>query len=95
MFLSRNTVKSEATAIYRKLGASSRNEAVTQARTLGLLEGLRGRFHLSEAMNPPRHQLGSDAGPALLRLELRRQGQELGRLSEQLAQSRCDKRGSW
>jgi DNA-binding CsgD family transcriptional regulator len=26
-------------SIYRKLGATSRNEAVTQARELGLLEG--------------------------------------------------------
>jgi LuxR family maltose regulon positive regulatory protein len=41
LFLSRNTVKSEATSIYRKLGASSRHQAVTRARTLGLLEGLR------------------------------------------------------
>ena len=40
LFLSRNTVKSEATSIYRKLGASSRHQAVTRARTLGLLEGL-------------------------------------------------------
>jgi LuxR family maltose regulon positive regulatory protein len=40
MFLSRNTVKSETTSIYRKLGASSRNQAVTRARALGLLEGL-------------------------------------------------------
>jgi LuxR family maltose regulon positive regulatory protein len=39
MFLSRNTVKSETTSIYRKLGASSRNQAVIQARELGLLEG--------------------------------------------------------
>jgi LuxR family maltose regulon positive regulatory protein len=39
LFLSRNTIKSQATAIYRKLGAASRSQAVTQARELGLLEG--------------------------------------------------------
>ena len=39
LFLSRNTIKSQAISIYRKLGASSRNQAVTRARELGLLEG--------------------------------------------------------
>ena len=39
MFLSPNTVKSEAMSIYRKLGASSRSQAVTRSRELGLLEG--------------------------------------------------------
>lgn len=39
MFLSPNTVKSQAVSIYRKLGASSRNQAVTRSRELGLLEG--------------------------------------------------------
>ena len=38
MYLSPHTVKSQAMSIYRKLGATSRNEAVTQARELGLLE---------------------------------------------------------
>jgi ATP/maltotriose-dependent transcriptional regulator MalT len=38
MFLSRYTVKSHAYSIYRKLGASSRSQAVTRARDLGLLE---------------------------------------------------------
>ena len=37
MFLSRHTVKSQAASIYRKLGACSRNQAVTQSRNLGLL----------------------------------------------------------
>jgi ATP/maltotriose-dependent transcriptional regulator MalT len=36
-FLSRNTVKTQAIAIYRKLGVSSRHDAVTRARELGLL----------------------------------------------------------
>jgi LuxR family maltose regulon positive regulatory protein len=39
IFLSPHTVKSQAMSIYRKLGASSRHQAVTQARDLGLLEG--------------------------------------------------------
>jgi LuxR family transcriptional regulator, maltose regulon positive regulatory protein len=39
MFLSPNTVKSQAMSIYRKLGASSRNQAVTRSRELGLLDG--------------------------------------------------------
>jgi LuxR family transcriptional regulator, maltose regulon positive regulatory protein len=39
MFLSRNTIKSEANAIYRKLGVSSRSQAVARSRELGLLEG--------------------------------------------------------
>jgi LuxR family maltose regulon positive regulatory protein len=39
MFLSPNTVKSEAGSIYRKLGASSRSQAVARCRELGLLEG--------------------------------------------------------
>jgi LuxR family transcriptional regulator, maltose regulon positive regulatory protein len=39
MFLSPNTVKSQAGSIYRKLGVSSRHQAVTRSRELGLLEG--------------------------------------------------------
>ena len=39
LFLSPNTIKSQAVSIYRKLGASSRNQAVTRSRELGLLEG--------------------------------------------------------
>ena len=39
LFLSRNTIKSQAISIYRKLGAVSRNQAVTRSRELGLLEG--------------------------------------------------------
>ncbi len=38
MFLSRHTVKSEAFSLYRKLGVSSRSQAVTRSRDLGLLE---------------------------------------------------------
>jgi LuxR family transcriptional regulator, maltose regulon positive regulatory protein len=39
MFLSRHTIKSEANAIYRKLGVSSRSQAVARSRELGLLAG--------------------------------------------------------
>ena len=39
LFLSPHTVKSQTKSIYRKLGASSRSQAVTRARELGLLEG--------------------------------------------------------
>jgi LuxR family maltose regulon positive regulatory protein len=39
LFLSPNTVKSQAISLYRKLGAANRNQAVIGARGLGLLEG--------------------------------------------------------
>ena len=39
LFLSPHTIKSAMKSIYRKLGASTRNEAVTRARELGLLDG--------------------------------------------------------
>ena len=38
MFLSRHTVKAEAMSIYRKLGVSSRSQAVSRARELALLD---------------------------------------------------------
>jgi LuxR family transcriptional regulator, maltose regulon positive regulatory protein len=38
LIVSRNTVKTQAIAAYRKLGVSSRAEAVEQARGLGLLD---------------------------------------------------------
>ena len=39
LFVSRNTVSSEVGSIYRKLGVSSRSDAVEQATTIGLLGG--------------------------------------------------------
>jgi LuxR family transcriptional regulator, maltose regulon positive regulatory protein len=39
MFLSRHTIKSEAHSIYRKLGVSSRSQAVSRSLDLGLLAG--------------------------------------------------------
>jgi LuxR family maltose regulon positive regulatory protein len=38
LFISRNTVKTEAVSIYRKLGVSSRSEAIERAVDVGLLE---------------------------------------------------------
>ena len=38
LFVSRNTVKTQAIAIYRKLGVSTRDRAVQSAQSLGLLE---------------------------------------------------------
>jgi LuxR family maltose regulon positive regulatory protein len=38
LYVSRHTVKSQAISIYRKLGVSSRSEAVSRAGDLGLLE---------------------------------------------------------
>ena len=39
LFISRNTVSTEVASIYRKLGVSSRNDAVQHATTIGLLGG--------------------------------------------------------
>jgi LuxR family maltose regulon positive regulatory protein len=39
LFLSPNTVKTQALSAYRKLGVASRSQAVARARDLGLLEG--------------------------------------------------------
>jgi LuxR family maltose regulon positive regulatory protein len=38
-FVSPHTVKAQAMSIYRKLGVSSRHQAVTRSRELGLLDG--------------------------------------------------------
>ena len=39
LFLSQNTVKTQANSLYRKLGVNSRAEAVMEGRRLGLIEG--------------------------------------------------------
>lgn len=39
LYVSRNTVKTHLHAVYRKLGVTSRADAVTRARDLGLLDG--------------------------------------------------------
>ena len=38
LYVSQNTVKTHTRSIYRKLGASSREQAVARGRELGLLE---------------------------------------------------------
>jgi len=38
LHVSENTVKSQAHAVYAKLGASSRSQAVAQASALGLID---------------------------------------------------------
>jgi len=38
LFLSRNTIKTQAHSIYRKLGASTRSQAIARARELALLD---------------------------------------------------------
>ena len=42
LFVSTNTVKTHVRALYRKLDASSRSEAVSRAAAAGLLDGLLG-----------------------------------------------------
>ena len=39
MFLSTHTIESQAYSLYRKLGVTSRSQAVARSRELGLLEG--------------------------------------------------------
>jgi LuxR family maltose regulon positive regulatory protein len=39
LYLSKHTVKAQAVSIYRKLGVSSRSEAVQRLQEIGLLEG--------------------------------------------------------
>jgi LuxR family maltose regulon positive regulatory protein len=41
LFVSRNTIKTQAISVYRKLGVSSRSDAVAEAQRLGLGEHLR------------------------------------------------------
>jgi LuxR family maltose regulon positive regulatory protein len=41
LYVSRNTIKTQAISVYRKLGVSSRSEAITEAHRLGLGENLR------------------------------------------------------
>jgi LuxR family transcriptional regulator, maltose regulon positive regulatory protein len=40
LYVSRNTVKTQAISVYRKLGVSSRSEAIHRADVLGLVEGV-------------------------------------------------------
>ena len=45
LHVSRNTVKSQAVSVYRKLGVSSRSEAIARAAELGLVEDVVVRRH--------------------------------------------------
>jgi LuxR family maltose regulon positive regulatory protein len=53
LFLSPHTVKSQAMSIYRKLGVSSRHEAVTVSRELGLLEGVDAGLNAGRGLARP------------------------------------------
>jgi LuxR family maltose regulon positive regulatory protein len=53
LHVSRNTIKTQAISIYRKLGVSSRSEAVAVAEDLGLVEAAElkdDRLELGEAV---------------------------------------------
>ena len=39
LFVSRNTIKTQAISVYRKLGVSSRSDAISRADELGLVDG--------------------------------------------------------
>jgi LuxR family maltose regulon positive regulatory protein len=41
LFVSRNTIKTQAISVYRKLGVSSRSDAIDRATLLGLVETTR------------------------------------------------------
>jgi LuxR family maltose regulon positive regulatory protein len=52
LFVSRNTVKTQAISVYRKLGVSSRSEAIEEAAQLGLLDVATARpFATSSSMD--------------------------------------------
>jgi LuxR family maltose regulon positive regulatory protein len=55
LFVSRNTIKTQAISVYRKLGVSSRSEAIERATELGLTDdevGLRGEEELLGRLRP-------------------------------------------
>jgi LuxR family maltose regulon positive regulatory protein len=54
LFVSRNTVKTQAISVYRKLGVSCRSDALDRATRLGLLDA------------PPATELFTAAGPSVL-----------------------------
>lgn len=41
LHLSRNTVKTHLSAVYRKLGVNSKDDALQKARQLGIISGMR------------------------------------------------------
>ena len=86
MFLSPHTVKSEAISIYRKLGVSSRAQAVARSRELGLLPGLRPVFHPIEGI-----ALAPASGGMMLSGEAERNGPD-GKVPGDFAQAGDDRR---
>ena len=56
LFVSRNTAKSHAAAIYRKLGVSTRGEAVELAQSMGLLAGGVVSPAVDRWSSPPAHR---------------------------------------
>jgi LuxR family maltose regulon positive regulatory protein len=64
LFVSRNTIKTQAISVYRKLGVSSRSEAIERATELGLTDaevGSRGEEELLGRLRPvePTHSAAS------------------------------------
>ena len=47
LFISRNTVKTQAISAYRKLGVTSRTEAVERAEALGMIQSTVGDVHVT------------------------------------------------
>ena len=47
LFISRNTVKTQAISAYRKLGVTSRTEAVERAEALGMIQSTVGDAHIT------------------------------------------------
>ena len=52
LYLSRNTVKTQATSIYRKFGVSSRSEAIIRMHELGLLPTVVPEFVPADILRP-------------------------------------------
>ena len=52
LYVSRNTIKTQAISVYRKLGASSRSEAIAKAHELGLGEHLRVLVSNERGLSP-------------------------------------------
>ena len=52
LHVSRNTIKTQAISVYRKLGVSSRSEAVAVAEDLGLVEAAEARADRLELDDP-------------------------------------------
>ena len=68
LFVSRNTVKTHAIAVYRKLGVSSRNEAVERLAELGLLARTRCRRSAEAPQRThPERVLSPRVGASILR----------------------------